>query len=144
MTPEDKGGAVHMAATALAHARLRQWEEAGAQVRALQERYGFEGVQVLMIGLADTVLYYQGGPAEPGGLVAPMWLSVDGKVARADEVRPAVRWAGRFIAARAADDLDGCNDLVAACTGDAEFSDNVCALIEVAACTLNTLAGVRR
>jgi hypothetical protein len=76
-----------------------------------------------------------------GELVMPVWVDTTGTVGNADDVRPAVRWAGRFIAALAVDDEAACAALVNSCTSDAEFCQNVCAMLEVAAMTLNIVVG---
>ena len=133
--------AANLTATALCHARVGDWMQAGADVQAMHERYGGEGIQVFLLGLADEVLVHQGGPGVPGELVMPVWVDPTGAVGNADDVRPAVRWAGRFIAARAADDPAACASLVNSCASDAEFFKNICAMLEVAATTLNIVVG---
>jgi hypothetical protein len=135
---------VRLTATALSHARAGHWMQTGADVQAVHDRYGGEGIQVLLLGLADAMLFHQGGPAMTEEPVMPVWVDTTGAVGNADDVRPAVRWAGRFIAARAADDAVACAALVKSCTSDVEFSQNVCAMLEVAATTLNIVVGSSR
>jgi hypothetical protein len=130
---------VRLTATALGHARVGDWTQAGVDVQSMRDGYGDEGVQVFLLGLADEVLVHQGGPGLPGELVMPVWVDSTGAVGDADDVPPAVRWAGRFIAARAADDAAACAALVNSCSSDAEFFKNVCAMLEVAAITVNSI-----
>jgi hypothetical protein len=133
--------AVGLTETALSHARAGSWRQTGADVQAMHDRYGGEGLQVLLLGLADAIVVHQGGPGVPGELVMPVWVDSTGAVGNANDVRPAVRWAGRFIAARAVDDGAACAALVNSCTSDAEFFQNVCAMLEVAVMTLNVVVG---
>jgi hypothetical protein len=132
---------VRLTATALGHARVGDWTQAGVEVQAMRARYGDEGIQVFLLGLADEVLVHQGGPGMLGELVMPVWVDSTGAVGNADDVPPAVRWAGRFIAARAAHDAAACAALVNSCTSYVEFIKNICAMLEVAAMTVNSIVG---
>jgi hypothetical protein len=62
-------GAVRLTATALSHACAGSWRQTGADVQAVHDRYGGDGIQVLLRGLADAILVPQGGPGMPGELV---------------------------------------------------------------------------
>jgi hypothetical protein len=133
--------AVRLTATALSHARDGSWRQTGADVQAMHDRYGGDGIQVLLYGLADAILVPQGGSGMPGELVMPVWVDTTGAIGNADDVRPPVRWAGRFIAARAVGDEAACAALVNSCASDGEYCQNVCAMLEVAATTLNIVVG---
>jgi hypothetical protein len=135
--------AIAMSSRALIFARADNWPAAGSQVQELAGRFEGPGIQVLLIGLADTMLIHQGGPP-PGvtdAVVVPLWLDNVGNIADVDDVRPEIRWAGRFIAARAADDEDACSALVNSIASDEEFTSCVCAMLEVVATTLNMIKG---
>jgi hypothetical protein len=135
--------ALTLTATALSHARAGSWSQTSADLQAMHDLYGGDGIQVLLYGLADAILVPQGGPGMPGELVMPVWVDPTGAIGNADDVPPAVRWAGRFVAARAVGDEAACTALVDSCTSDAEFCQNVCAMLEVAAMTLNVVGSCR-
>lgn len=142
LTPLERIDAIAMSSRALIHARDDNWAEAGTNVQELADRFGGPGIQVLLIGLADTMLIHQGGWANADDLVLPLWTDSDGNIADVEDVRPEFRWAGRFIAARAADDEDACAALVNSITSDDEFTACVCAMLEVVATTINMIKGL--
>jgi hypothetical protein len=146
MNREQRLAAVCLAAQALAFARVDDWSRAGDVVQELHDTYAGEGVQVMLIALADTLLMYQGGykdPQRPDAVVLPMWIDTStGSTALADDVPPPIRWAGRFIAARAALDEDACAALWNSVTTDEEFTENICATLEMVAVSLNVIKGV--
>lgn len=95
--------------TALAGMALRasargQHAQARQHVERIARRYGDEVIPRVLLSMIDTVLA-RAGHTPDGSPVRVAWLETGtGTVQDADEVPPAVRWAGRFFAARAADD----------------------------------------
>jgi hypothetical protein len=141
MSPDDRDEAVLRSAVILSHARAGRWRDAGRDVGALAQRFDGPGIQILIMGLAETMVAVQGGPTHAGVPTRPIWVDDDGAIEDADQVgRPEIVWAGRFIAAHAAGDEDACAALVNSCAGDPEaYSDNVYAVLEVTADTLNMM-----
>lgn len=141
ISPDEKAEAILRSAVILSHARAGRWLDAAADVNALAERFDGPGIQILIMGLADTMVSAQGGPTTGGHATRPVWVDPDGAIEDANDVgRPEVVWAGRFIAARAALDEDTCAALVNSCVNDpAAYSRNVCAVLEVTANTLNMM-----
>lgn len=135
---------VKLARKAVAHGRRNDWGEAGEAVGEIRARYGIRGIHILMLGCADTVLIHlnKGKMPPKEAIVIPVWFKPSGEVIDdPDQVIPSTRWAGRFIAARGAQDLDGCNALLESIPDDVQFLENVYALVDVAATTLNHLYG---
>jgi hypothetical protein len=148
MSPAEKYEAMQRSAVVLAHARAGNWIEAGNAVGELAERFDGPGIQILIVGLADTMVHAQGGDELPPGITddmvvhRPVWIDQNGDtIDNATEVpRPDIRWAGQFIAARAAFDEDACAALVDSCADDPEsYCNNVLAVLEVTATTLNMI-----
>jgi hypothetical protein len=143
--PQPPPHAVALASLALANARLGEYDAADKVIDQLQDLFGGIGMQVLIIGLADTMLAAHGGATpSPDVLVAPVWIDCCGNIGGADDVPPAIRWAGRFVAARAADDFDAAQALIQSCADDDEFSENLSALLHCVATTVNVIAAQRR
>jgi hypothetical protein len=149
MSLAEKREAFERSAVILAHARAGNWIEAGNEVGELAERFNGPGIQILLVGLADTMVHAQGGDELPSGVTPdmvihrPLWIDEYGDtIDNATEVaRPDIRWAGQFIAARAALDEDACAALVNSCADDPEtYCNNVLAVLEVTATTLNRIA----
>jgi hypothetical protein len=140
MAPDEKFDAIIRSAIILAQARMGNWETAAHQVNDLGTAHGGAGIQILCMGLADTVVIQQGGFTNgEDEVVAPLWVDEDGNAGDADSVtRPEIRWAGRFLAARAAGDTDACKALWESASQD-QFTANVFAMLEVAATTLNAV-----
>lgn len=141
LTDAQKEEAVLHSAVILLLARYGQWPKVVQNFGALMDRFGLDGLGVLMYGIADTVVIYQEAIPRDGGFLMPEWFDADtGQPETADQVsRPDVRWAGRFIAARGSRDQAACEALVRSCKTSEEFGNNVVTLIEVAAGTLNAL-----
>jgi len=141
MNHEERDAALLLAAKTLAAVRADDWEQAGAYVEELHETNGGEGIQLLLAALADTLIIHQGGPPDSNAVVVPMWVDTinGGGLELADDVPPPVRWAGRFIAARAADDEPACAALYNSITTDEEFRDNIIAMLDIVATTLDVV-----
>jgi hypothetical protein len=135
--------ATALAAKILYHARRNDWDQVTTTANQLHTDYGDLGTQILIMGLADTLIARQGGPVRNGQPVQPGWLppGAGAVTTNADDVPPRIRWAGRFIAARSAGDHDTCRALLGACATDEEFQDCVLGLIDATATTLNYLLG---
>lgn len=120
------------------------WSEVGNTIRELSDRFGDRGLQVLMLGLADSILVVQGWvPEQDNVSYQPAFVDADNQATAddIDTVPAGPRWAARFVAARAAADWDTINALCAACESDDEFTGCVTGLVDVAAATLNALFG---
>lgn len=95
--------------TALAGMALRasareQHTLARQHVQKIAERYGPDVIPRVLLAMVDTVLA-RASHTPDGTAVRVAWMQAEtGHVQTADEVPPAIRWAGRFFAARAADD----------------------------------------
>ncbi len=140
MKPDDRFDALVRSALILAQARAGNWESAAREINDLAAVHRNAGIQLLCMGLADTVVIHQDGFTRDDEVAVPLWVDEDGNASDADAVtRPEIRWAGRFLAARAAGDTDACKALWESNTGEDEFQANVCGLLEVAATTLNAI-----
>ncbi|MGH3985920.1 MAG: hypothetical protein ACRDTZ_01200 [Pseudonocardiaceae bacterium] len=143
LTPTQRDDAAVQSASALCAAITGDWARAARDVGALADQYQGQGVQILLLGLADTLIARLGEPA-PDQLIAIAWMDpvVGGVTFNAEDVpRPEIRWAGRFIAARAAKDHSQCVALVNACHDETEYAHNVFAVLEVVAMTLRAIKG---
>lgn len=106
---------VHHAARALQAGMAENWPAAVSEIHALNAAAGPAGLIQAMAAWIDTALQ-EAGITEYGGPWALAWQSHEtGRITgNADEMRPAVRWAGRLFAARAADDQDMFDALIRA------------------------------
>lgn len=134
----ERNEATALAAIVLAHARRGNWEASAETMTWIQHRFpDGSGIQLLMQGCADTVVSYQGLTPMKTANLELQFVNEHGKETSADDVPPAQRWAGRYVAARAVNDWDTCCALVESCASDAEYGERVGALVQVAAQTLN-------
>ena len=105
---------------------------------------GPRAVSTLLSTVADTHIAAherQHGQLPPDEVVAPVWVNVDtGRIAGADGVAPMWRWAGRWVAARAAGDRDQCEALLGALhqLGVDELIEHVGALLQMCALTVQS------
>ena len=88
-----------------------------AAINAISAEYGGEGLTEAIIAWCDTLARAHPLPPEeispgPAGSVTPAWPGA------ADDVDPQVRWAGRMVMARAREDKDTFNALIAALPDD--------------------------
>jgi hypothetical protein len=139
----DRAAVVAYSRRVVALARANKWEKCGDVVGEIYGKFGVPGIQILMLGLADTVLIHEGVRHVPSNaVVVPVWMTQSGEVITdVEKVRPWSRWAGRFIAARGARDFDGCNALLESIPSDEQFLENLWGLVDVCANTLNTAYG---
>lgn len=99
----------------------------------LHARHGMPGITGALVIWCDTAL---ARIPRGDGPVRLQWVEhATGRVhGDADAVRPAERWAGRLLAARAAGDLDGFRALVEAVPADpAVVGDHVGAMVQMTA-----------
>lgn len=140
MDDMDIAEAISLSAIALGHARRGNWDKAVGTMEYLNSRFpDGSGIQMLMQGCADTVAIHQGAEPLKAAPLELMFVNEAGDHADADSVDPDQRWAGRFIAARAAGDKDTCAALVDSCESDQQYAKRVGALLQVAAITLNMI-----
>lgn len=88
-----------------------------AAINAISAEYGGEGLTEAIIAWCDTLtgahpLRPEGASPGPAGSVTPAWPSA------ADDVDPQVQWAGQIVMARAREDKDTFNALLAALPDD--------------------------
>ncbi len=73
------------------------------RINALVAGHGWQGLQSAMQMWADAAMYAAG--IGPGTVVQPSWKAVEtGEITDGDTSPVAARWAGRMLAARAAND----------------------------------------
>jgi hypothetical protein len=122
-----------LAALALEHAVVEEWEEAKEILADIVRTYEWTGVFTALLSWADMVINEVGFPE---GLHVNLIMEdgITGRQGTAD-VPPDILWAGKFLAARAARDVEGLRDLLRPDSYDDEF---------IKLCTLSTLtcAGV--
>jgi hypothetical protein len=113
MRPDDFDQVINLAADALRAAVADDDDTALAKVREVIDGHGLNGLYLLLTALADWTVQAQsqtsGRKAPEGGVRSrPAWLDDEtGKVTTdAGGVDDAARWAGQFLAARAAMDHD--------------------------------------
>ncbi|WP_242890152.1 hypothetical protein [Actinomadura litoris] len=128
--------AVQLAGAALTAALGNDWQRASAMLQRISTECGGEGMQRALLSLCDTVIHHAG--ITPGQPVRIMFQQADGdgRITGADEVqRRESVWAGRLLAARAADDEDTWSALIEALPRDGyAIGQHVIALLEM--CTL--------
>lgn len=138
---------IWLADRALIAAMLGRHDDAHRLAAQLSERFGGAGLWLAMLLWTDTTLSAAG--ITPGAHddepIALRFLDVDtARYAEIDEVPAPIVWAGRFLAARAADDPDTGQALALALPDDpAAVSDTVLALLLACAGNLNALAAPR-
>lgn len=148
MTPAGesprRARALRLAAIALQSAMSDDHAKASRAVQALSDEFGGEGVMLAIHAWTDTLIaaYRQVTGTPDDAPVRPGWINSDsGAVATdADDVPCEVRWAGRFIAARAVMDLPSCHALLESLPDDGEaIGRHVSALLNMAGLTLRSL-----
>lgn len=97
-----------------------QLSEAVAAVEQIQADHGPGVLPAVLVALCDTTLAAAGHrPARPRQ-VSLAFTDLDRRDLSAGEVPPNVAWAGRLVAARAADDRETFEALIAAAMADEE------------------------
>ena len=107
------------AGRALTHALDGDPGSAARTVMRMVDEHGPASAAMAMQSWMDTVLHYRGIPAGHGAMVKLAFVdSETGAVSDADGVAPEWAWAGRMLAARAANDRDGFLGLLHAVPGN--------------------------
>ena len=130
-----------LATTALHAAVKEDWPAAQKNVQALSDLDdGSLGAAIL--AWCDTCLASQGIAIDDSRPVQVKWQQDgEGPLQSADEVRPAVRWCGQLINARAAGDEATFMALIGAVPEGLEFGRYVGTLLQCIAVTLRVTAG---
>lgn len=101
-------------------------------MQTVADRYGQQGIHTILLALADTIAAKQGFNYTASGPVVPIFLDVaEGRIEGVDTTPPRIRWAGRFVAARAAQDQHQCQALLDSCAGFDELIDGVSGMFEI-------------
>jgi hypothetical protein len=136
--------AIQLAGAALRAAMAGDWGAAGAAIQAASDECGGGGVELCVRSWCDTTInrfrQVTGTPANAP--VRPVWVQADTSrvYADADEVPPAVRWAGRVMAARASLDREAYEALLESIPhDDVAVGEHLHALLDSAAQTLRRL-----
>lgn len=137
----DRG--LQLAAEALQAAINEDQDRAAEAVRAL-DRLGPETLTTAVVVWCDTLnhAYRQATGTPDTAPVQPGWIQADTRevAADADDVPAEARWAGRFIAARAAMDHPACHALLNALPDDpAAAGQHVLTLLNMCGLTLRGL-----
>ncbi|TMR11047.1 hypothetical protein ETD86_37005 [Nonomuraea turkmeniaca] len=125
-------------------ARIALWaavrddnDRAVAALKAINEETGGEGLMDAILGWCDTAIAHIG--IEVGKPVKIAWMEAETQRINSgpDEVRPTARWAGRLLAARAADDHDTFMALIDTIPGGPkDVGDHVWELVQMVALNL--------
>lgn len=142
--PPWRARVIQLAGAALRSAMREDHQAARVAVQAISDETGGPGVELAIHAWADTLIraYRQATGTPDDAPVQPGWVNAGtGDIAGdADDVPAEVRWAGRFIAARAAMDHPACYALLTALPDDrAAIGAHVVALLNITALTLRTL-----
>lgn len=125
-----------IATVALHRAIANDLPGAAAYVKRLN---GTDGLITAILGWIDTYIER----AHPGYVlgsqpVAVAWLNLPtGDIETADDVSPSLRWAGRLVAARLADDEAAFVALLHAPAEGTELGDGIMALLHMVAASLS-------
>jgi hypothetical protein len=108
----DRSAQIKLATAAYHAGYLDDWPGAARCVEELAKTYGTAGVTTAMLAWIDTAIAASG--LDGGGPVRIAWNAVETGAIQtdADAVSVEVRWAGRLLAARLADDERGFHALL--------------------------------
>jgi hypothetical protein len=121
-----------LAAKALFCARDRDLDRALKALNAISVRYGDEVIPHVVLAWIDTMMTQCGLAREAEQAVQVLWRhETSDEVTEADETPPGIRWAGRAIAARVADDRRQYMALVNSCASADEWRQNVVGVLDV-------------
>lgn len=142
MTTAERERAIKIATVALHRAMADDLPGAAAYIKRLS---GSNGLVVAIVGWIDTYFAKVYPEHKRGDALAIQWLNVpEGQIETADEVSPAMRWAGRLLAMRAMDDEAGFYAVLHSAPEGADLGDGIMALLHLVATGLNDPALVRR
>lgn len=118
-----------LASMALTEAVLGNNDIAGKAMQQIHDQHGPEAVPGVLLAWIDTMLTYI-PPPEGSSFVGLEFREVtENHFTGADEVPPAVAWAGRLIVARANDDEAQARALIDSVLSDEQWGRNVSALL---------------
>lgn len=145
MTPaerQERERAMKIAAVALSRAKAGDLADAADYVKRLN---GTNGLIVAIVGWIDTYLATVYPEHRPGQQIAAVrWMNgPTGQIETADEVSPAMRWAGRLVAMRGADDEEGFYAVLRSAPDGADLGDGIMALLHLVAYSLTNRESVR-
>lgn len=133
--------AMDLARTALWAAVRDDTDQAVAAVKSISSETGGEGLMDAILGWCDTAIAQAG--VEVGAPIRIAWMEAETLRVNAgpEEVRPTARWAGRLLAARAADDQDMFMALMDSIPHDPKaVGDHVWELVQMVALNLRGVA----
>jgi hypothetical protein len=135
----------NLAGRALLHAVADRMDIAARCVERIAREHSPDVIPQVMLAWVDTAwarMYPDGIP--DGYLDAPMrfWHEGDEHTESVDRVPPPVRWAGRFIVARLADDETQARALLSSVQSDEEWSSAVLSVLDVCAANVRLAAAV--
>jgi hypothetical protein len=137
----ERERAVKIATVALRRAMAGDLEGAARYIERLS---GTDGLLIAIVAWIDTYAARVYPEWEPGGRVAVKWLfTPTGQMETADEVAPSMRWAGRLIAARLADDEAGFYAVLRSAPEGVALGDGIMALVHIVATGLKDPGVVR-
>lgn len=139
--PKAERRAVRLAAIALYAAMAENWPAATRAVQAINDRCGSAGISRAVLCWSDTLIDYNPETNGDGRPVRLSFMNADTGHVNFDDDADAVpeqfRWAGRIIAARAAQDLPAWEAMIDALPDDPKVhGDHVGAVLQVVALTL--------
>jgi hypothetical protein len=131
-TPDaDRARAVKIATVALHRAQAGDLQDAASYVRRLT---GTPGLIVAIIAWIDTYIARIHPGHQPGQQIALRWFHTPtDRIETADQVTPAMRWAGWLIVARAADQEERFYELLQTPAEGTELGDGIMALLHLVA-----------
>lgn len=141
MTPAEYQRAKKIASVALSRAMAGDLEDAAQYVARLNRT---PGLLVAIVGWIDTYIARVYPDHKRGERIAVAWLyTPEDRLETADEVSDSMRWAGRLIAARAADDEDGFYAVLHSAPQGSDLGDGIMALLHVVATGLGSRDQIR-
>lgn len=130
-TDSERNRALKIASVALNRAMAGDLEDAASYIKRLD---GGPGLIVAIVGWIDTYIDTVYPEHNDGAQIAVRWLfTPTGRIETADEVSPAMRWAGRLISMRAADDEEGFYSVLHSAPAGAALGDGIMALLHIVA-----------
>lgn len=134
--------AIQIAGVAL---RLAQQGDLGEAANYVKRLSGSTGIIDACLAWIDTYMGVIYPDHKPGQPIAMRWLwTPTDETQTADDVQPPMRWAGRLIALRAADDYEGFMTLLRSVPEGAALGDCIMALLHCVAESLNNVEHVRQ
>lgn len=141
MTPAERERAKKIASVALSRAMAGDMEGAAQYVARLNNS---PGLLVAIVGWIDTYIARMYPDHKPGERIALAWLyTPEDRVKTADQVSESMRWAGRLIGMRAADDEQGFYSVLHSAPEGAALGDGIMALLHVVAHGLSSRDQIR-